>query len=270
MIEADEKLVGIEKKIVIRLLQGLRYGVQLALVRAGVIRLRLTRHRTYEVTVYAHGKADDVDGFLDVRLPITALFRVIDALNEDIMVLLAVGINTKGREPHLAGVLGTGEEVDNALLFLVDALQFLGGISDALSAEDALPVTFVDLYLVLDRGSVLKLGFLGGGDELLDVVPAGLEDGRVVRYRIIGIARGWDARNDGKLAFACAVLESGLEVGPRVVEIEERNVLDLVRQYRVLPVGKEYFFACAIGGSRCEAAVTCLLAEHGGDACAVL
>ena len=230
----------------------------------------LARHRTDKVTVYAHSEADDVDGFLDVRLPITALFRVIDALDEDIMVLLAVGVDAEGREPHLAGVLGTGEEVDYPLLFLVDALQFLGRVCYTLGAEDALPVSFVDLYLVLDRGSVLKLGFLGGGDELLDVVPAGLEDGCVVRNRIIGIARGRYARNDGKLAFACAVLESGLEVGPRIIEVEERNVLNLVRQYRVLPVGKEYFFACAIGGSRCEAAVTCLLAEHGGDTSAVL
>ena len=38
----------------------------------------------------------------------------------------------------------------------------------------------------------------------------------------------------------------------------------------MLPVGKEYFFACAIGCSWREAAVTSFLAEHGGDACAIL
>ena len=47
MVEADEELVGIEKQIMVGLLQGLRDGVQLALVRAGVVRLALARHRTY-------------------------------------------------------------------------------------------------------------------------------------------------------------------------------------------------------------------------------
>ena len=81
MIEANEQLMGIEKKIMVRLLQGLRDGVQLALIRAGVVRLALTRHRTYKVRVYAHGEADDVNRFLDVRLPVASLLGIIDALD---------------------------------------------------------------------------------------------------------------------------------------------------------------------------------------------
>ena len=38
----------------------------------------------------------------------------------------------------------------------------------------------------------------------------------------------------------------------------------------MLPVGKEYFFACAVGSSGREATVAGFLAEHGGDACAIL
>ena len=38
----------------------------------------------------------------------------------------------------------------------------------------------------------------------------------------------------------------------------------------MLPVGKEYFLACAIGCSWREAAVTSFLAEHGSDASAIL
>ena len=38
----------------------------------------------------------------------------------------------------------------------------------------------------------------------------------------------------------------------------------------MLPVGKEYFLACAVCTRRSEAAITSLLAEHGGNTRAVL
>ena len=37
----------------------------------------------------------------------------------------------------------------------------------------------------------------------------------------------------------------------------------------MLPVGKEYFFACAIRSGRRETTVTCLFAEHGSDTRAI-
>ena len=37
----------------------------------------------------------------------------------------------------------------------------------------------------------------------------------------------------------------------------------------MLPVGKEYFLACAVCTRRSEAAITSLLAEHGGNTRAV-
>lgn len=49
-----------------------------------------------------------------------------------------------------------------------------------------------------------------------------------------------------------------------------RNMLYIGRIDEMLPVGKEYFFACAIGSSGSETAVAGFLAEHGGDACAIL
>ena len=41
VVEADEELMRIEKQIMVGLLQGLRNGVQFALIRAGVVRLAL-------------------------------------------------------------------------------------------------------------------------------------------------------------------------------------------------------------------------------------
>ena len=234
MVEADEELVGIEKQIMVGLLQGLRDGVQLALVRARVVRLALAGHRTYEVRVYAHGKADDVDGFLDVRFPVASLLGIIDAFDEDIVVLISIGIDTERREPCFAGILGAGKEVDYALLFLFDALHPLDRVGYTFGTEDTLPVAFVDLYLVLDRGCVLKLGFLGGGNELLDIIPARFEDSSVIRYRIVRITCGGYACDDGKLALLGAVLEAGLQIRPRIIEIEQRNVLHITGRNEVL------------------------------------
>ena len=126
--------------------------------------------------MYAHGKADDVDCFLNVRFPIAAFLGVVDAFDKDIVVFFPVRVNTEGREPGFTGILCTGKEVDYALLFLIDALHPLHIVGYTFSAEDTLPIAFVDLYLVLDRGCVLKFGFLGGGNELLDIIPTGSED----------------------------------------------------------------------------------------------
>ena len=43
-VEAYDYTMNGEKQVVIRLLEGLGYGVKLALVRAAVVRLRLARH----------------------------------------------------------------------------------------------------------------------------------------------------------------------------------------------------------------------------------
>ena len=126
--------------------------------------------------MYAHGKADDVDCFLNVRFPIAAFLGVVDAFDEDIVVFFTVRVNTEGREPGFTGILCTGKEINNALLFLIDALHPLHIVGYTFSTEDTLPIAFVDLYLVLDRGCVLKLGFLGGGNELLDIIPTRSED----------------------------------------------------------------------------------------------
>ena len=117
---------------------------------------------------------------------------------------------------------------------------------------------------------MLKLGFLGGGNELLDIIPTGSEDRSVIRYRIIRIACGGYAGDDGKLAFFCAALKSGLQIRPRIIEIEERNMLYIGRIDEMLPVGKEYFFACAISSGGREATVAGFLAKHGGDSRAIL
>ena len=65
-VEADNHFMDGEKQVVIGRLQGLGDGVKLALVAAAVVGLRLSRHRTHEVRVYAHGEADHVHGLLNV------------------------------------------------------------------------------------------------------------------------------------------------------------------------------------------------------------
>ena len=66
-VEAYDDLVDCEHQVVIRLLQGLGYGVQFALVAARVVALRLPGHAAHQVAVHAHGETYHVHRLLDVR-----------------------------------------------------------------------------------------------------------------------------------------------------------------------------------------------------------
>ena len=59
--------MDVEEQVVVRFLQCLGDGVEFALVRARVVRLRLPRHRANEVGVNAHGEAEHVHRLDDVR-----------------------------------------------------------------------------------------------------------------------------------------------------------------------------------------------------------
>ena len=55
-VESDYDAMDGEKQVVIRLLEGLGYGVKLALVGAGVVGLRLARHGTDKITMHPHSE----------------------------------------------------------------------------------------------------------------------------------------------------------------------------------------------------------------------
>lgn len=129
-----------EKQVVIWLLQGLGDCIEFSLVGAGIVCLRLAGHRTDKVAMHSHSKADHIDGFLYVALPIAALFGVINLVYDYIVLLLAVGRDVEGGEPGFAAVLGAGEEVEDALLLADDALLLLAAVGDALGTENRLPV----------------------------------------------------------------------------------------------------------------------------------
>ena len=134
-VKTDYNAMHGKEQVVIRLLEGLGNGVKLALVRAAVVRLRLARHGADKITMHTHSKAYHIDCFLNVGLPVAALFRVINLVDYNVVLFLAVGCNIESREPGFAAVLSTGEEVEDRLLFLDDAFLLLTAVGDALGTE---------------------------------------------------------------------------------------------------------------------------------------
>ena len=124
-----------EKQVVVRLLEGLGNGVKLSLVRAGVVRLRLARHGADKITMHSHSKANHIDCFLNVGLPVAALLRVVNLVDYDVVLLLAVGRDVERREPGFAAVLSPGKEVEDRLLFLDNAFLLLSAVGDALGTK---------------------------------------------------------------------------------------------------------------------------------------
>ena len=83
----------------------------------------------------AHSKAYHIDCFLNVGLPVAPLLAVINLVDYNVVLLLAVGRDIERREPGFAAVLGTGEKVENGLLLTDDALLLLTAVGDALGPE---------------------------------------------------------------------------------------------------------------------------------------
>ena len=175
LVKADDQSVNGKEKVVVRLLQSLCDGVKLSLVAAGVIGLRLARHRAYEVRVYTHGKAHHVDGFDNVRRPVATLLVRLDLVDYHVMLLLAVGRNIERRKKYLSAVLHASEEVDDVVLLLVNTLLLLDTVSNALDLEDVVPKRVGNLDVVLYGSRVSELRFLSDANELLDVEPLSFE-----------------------------------------------------------------------------------------------
>ena len=124
-----------KEQVVVRLLEGLRDGVKLALVRAGIVALTLARNRADKIAMHTHGKANHIDCFLNVGLPVATLLGIVNLVDNHVVLLPAVGGDVESREPGFAAVLRTGQEVENRLLFLDYALLLFSAVGDALGTK---------------------------------------------------------------------------------------------------------------------------------------
>ena len=101
--------------------------------------------------MHAHSKAEHIYGLLNVGAPVATLLAVVNLVDDNIVLLLAVGRDVERGEPGFAAVIRPGKEVENALLLLHDALLLLAAVCDALAAENRFPILLRNLDLILDR-----------------------------------------------------------------------------------------------------------------------
>lgn len=265
----DDSMDG-EEQIVIRLLQGLCDGIELALVATAVVRLRLAGDRADEVAVHTHCETEHIDCLLDVGSPVTALLVRLNSVDDHLVLFLPRGRNIKRAEEGLATVLGAREKVDDVALFLPDPLLHLLLARDAFPFEDVLPIALRDLDVVLDGSGVFEFRFLCHADELLDVIPLAAEQRGVIWYRIIRRVRRRHTADDGKFS-RLAPLQARFEIVPGAHLAKERDDFNLVDGAdRLLPVGIKHMLDDAILVGLRESAVDYLLAVKTDDAFALL
>ena len=149
----------------------------------------------------AHGKAEHIYCFGNVGLPVAAFLGVIDFVDDDIVLLLAVGSFLEGGKEDFSCVFGSSKEVNDVLLFLDDSFLLLLAVGYSLGTEYRIPKLIADLSVVLQRCRVLKLRFLGDSYEAFDGVPLPLEKGGIIRDGIICAVRCWYACDYGELSF---------------------------------------------------------------------
>ena len=82
--------------------------------------------------------------------PVAALLAVINLVDDNVVLLFAVGRDVECREPGFAAVLRPGEEVENLLFLAHDALLLFAAVGDALGTENTLPVFCTDLDVVFN------------------------------------------------------------------------------------------------------------------------
>ena len=105
----------------------------------------------------AHSKAYHIDCFLNVGLPVAALLAIVNLVDYNVVLFLAVGRDVEGREPGFAAVLGPCEEVENLLFLGDDASLLLAAVGNALGTENALPVFCADLDVRAAMPTRLKI-----------------------------------------------------------------------------------------------------------------
>ena len=153
-VKSDNDAMNGKEQVVIRLLEGLGNGVKLALVRAAVVTLGFTGDTANKVGVDAHSKANHIDCFLNVGLPVAALLAIVNLVDDNVVLFLAVGRDIERREPGFAAVLGTCEEVENLLFLGDDTRLLLAAVGNALGTENALGYGTQQGTYRLDRGYI--------------------------------------------------------------------------------------------------------------------
>ena len=154
------------------------------------------------------------------------------------MLHVAVGVDVESAEPYLAGVLGPGEEVEYAPLFLDDARLLAGAVGDTLGLENRIPVFLRHFDMVFDGRGVFELRLFGKADKLLDVVPLAAKQSGIVRYGIIGAVGRGNTADDGELAGGAATFKPLAEVAKRRGGVEHFYNLAVVEGGELSPVGK--------------------------------
>jgi len=99
--------------------------------------------------MHPHGKANHVDCFLNVGFPVAALLAVINLVDYNVVLFLAVGCNIESREPGFAAVLRPGQEVKYLLLLGDDTRLLFTAVGNALRTKYGLPIFRPDLDVVL-------------------------------------------------------------------------------------------------------------------------
>ncbi len=203
--------------------------------------------------------------------PVAALLAVINLVDDNIVLFLAVGGNVERGEPGFAAVLGPGEEVENLLFLAHDALLLFAAVGDALSTKNTLPVFCADLDVVLDGSGVFELRFLGDADKLLDVVPLAAEQRAIIRNGIVCAIDGRNTADDSELAALRLLGEFVLQISPRRSLVEQVDFLNIgASGYWFAPVGVKDFGNATVLVSRGEATVAGFLSQQTDDARTVL
>lgn len=85
--------------------------------------------------MHSHSEAYHIDSFLNVGLPVASLFGVVNLVDDNIVLLLAVRRNIERGEPGFAAVLRAGQEVKDSLLLADYSLLLFTAVGDTLGAE---------------------------------------------------------------------------------------------------------------------------------------
>ena len=101
--------------------------------------------------MHAHCEADHVYGFLDVCRPVASFLGVIDLVDDDVVLFLAVGTDVILGEPDFAGIFRSGQEVDDVLFYFDCPLLLFLKVCDAFAIKEMFPVVFGYLDMVLYR-----------------------------------------------------------------------------------------------------------------------
>ena len=94
----------------------------------------------------AHGKAYHIDCLLYVGFPVAALLAVINLVDDNVVLFLAVGRDIERREPGFASVLRAGEEVENLLFLAHDALLLFSAVGNIYYGR-------YNIHVLLEHGS---------------------------------------------------------------------------------------------------------------------